>query len=275
MSGRSGGRGRWRRASRSAFWRSARGSRRASSWSRRRPSAVSANVRSAAAGRRRDGRVAPERQRAVDELVRRRPASFAAPLVGVERVGRRPRSWRRSSGRAGSTCRASAPRSSRRRWAGRRAAGPSSSAIQVQESVSMRRLRARSMPGDLDDRRLHHPRPLVERRVLEDRLDERPDRVVRAAGRALRAPPRSRRRRRRDEVGPELADEEAGVARVLAGRAGRSRCQSKLPFSPKIVFVPASWRFGSKRKLTSPMPSSQSLVQPVSARACSRTSSSV
>ena len=48
-----------------------------------------------------------------------------------------------------------------------------------------------------------------------------------------------------------------------------------LPVLRKIVFVPGSWYFVSKRKLTSPTFGFQSLRNPVSARAFWRTSSSV
>ena len=93
----------------------------------------------------RDRRIAPERERLVDRLGR-------ALVLRIVRLVRRSeagaRHWsRRSSAPARSPCRASAGRPSPRRSAAGRAAGPSGAPIHVQESVSIPRLVARSIPA--------------------------------------------------------------------------------------------------------------------------------
>ena len=76
-------------------------------------------------------------------------------------------------------------------------------------------------PRGVDDRRLDEPRPVEELRVHEDRLDDGPDRVP---GRDVELLERARRPvvgRHRDEVAPELLDEERRVRRMADAEAAR------------------------------------------------------
>src|SRR4029077_6577421 len=70
-------------------------------------------------------------------------------------------------------------------------------------------------PGQVDGRRLHHPRPGVERRVAQDRGDYRGDLVATLDVQVLERALRPRLGRRRDEVAPELRDEERRVQPVM------------------------------------------------------------
>ena len=68
--------------------------------------------------------------------------------------------------------------------------------------------------GGVDGRRLDHPRPGVEGGVEQDRLDDGADLEVLAVE-ALERAARRRVGRRRDEVAPELVDEEGRVLLVV------------------------------------------------------------
>ena len=74
-------------------------------------------------------------------------------------------------------------------------------------------------PGDLDDRRLHHPRARVQGRVTQDRPDDRLHGEARAPVEADERRHRRGRRGRGDEVAPELPDEEGGMHRVADAQA--------------------------------------------------------
>ena len=75
--------------------------------------------------------------------------------------------------------------------------------------------------GRVDDRRLRHPRSLVEERVLEDRGHHGADVVPRAHVQPLKSGPGRVVRRHGDEVAPELVHEEGCV--VLVGDAQPDR----------------------------------------------------
>ena len=142
---------------------------------------------------------------------RRRTAP--APCSG--RAARFARPVRRCpTGPGRSRCRASGRRSSPRRSAGRRAAGLRSRRA---TSTTPCRFRGRRREGarGVDDRRLHHPRAVVEVRVLEDRAHDGPRPVPASHVQLLEAAARRGRRRGRDEVAPELRDEERRVPRML------------------------------------------------------------
>ena len=64
---------------------------------------------------------------------------------------------------------------------------------------------------DVDDRRLDHGRAAVEGGVHQDRLDHRPNGVVALDVQVLKRLARLRRGRHRDEVAPQLLDEEGPV----------------------------------------------------------------
>jgi hypothetical protein len=69
--------------------------------------------------------------------------------------------------------------------------------------------------GGVDDRRLRHPLARVQVRVAEDRLDDGPHGVVVADVAPLEGALRRGGSRGRDEVAPELADEEGGMGVVV------------------------------------------------------------
>src|SRR5215211_970951 len=69
--------------------------------------------------------------------------------------------------------------------------------------------------GGVDDRRLDHPRALVEVRVLEDGLHAGAHRVAPFEVPPLERLLRPARRRGRDEIAPKLADEEGWVAAMV------------------------------------------------------------
>ena len=148
--------------------------------------------------------------------LRQKPSAPSTSFCGVVRLrspcrGRartaRARTARSTSGRATSPCRASACRPSRRRSAGRRAAGPPSRRARPTRSCRSAAEPAQQA-GDVDDRRLHHPRPVVERGVAEDRRDDRPHLVAALHVELLERAPRRGVGRHRDEVAPELVHEE-------------------------------------------------------------------
>ena len=129
-------------------------------------------------------------------------------FAGSSAYGRSSTPARSTSGRARSPCRASACRPSRRRSAGRRAAGPTRPS-QAQAVVSIAAADPPKEAGGEDDRRLHHARPRVERRMQEDRRDDRPDCTAGDVERSSAAR-RRRVRRRRHEVAPELLTKNDG-----------------------------------------------------------------
>ena len=127
--------------------------------------------------------------------------------------------------------------------------------------------------GVVDDRRGDELRAFVEVGVLQDRLDHRADAVARARVQALQRGERRFVGRARDEVAPQLGHEERRVQRVVDAQA------DGVFLVPVARLAEHGLRSvvvgeGSKRKLCSPS-SDHSARQPVSARAISRTSSSV
>ena len=107
----------------------------------------------------------------------------------------------------------------------------------------------------------------------EDRLDDGADLEVLA----VEALERAARRRRRAPSGRSSARacrRRRTGASGAGGRAGRRPASRRLPLLPKIRFCPWSWRFALEAEVDGPGPRFQSLLKPVSARACSRTSRS-
>ena len=167
------------------------------------------------------GRVPPERERAVDGAGRRSSGSEPA----ASRRGRARTARRRSSRRPATAERRGVEparrRPSRPRSAGRRAAGRSISEIQAQASVSTRPAARPQHAGDVHDRRLdHRAGPCRAAGCL--RIAATTGRIVVARALVERSSARcgGRGRRRRDEVAPELADEERRVGRVADAEAG-------------------------------------------------------
>ena len=103
----------------------------------------------------------PQKSSARVDQQRRRSRGPSSTASSATRP--RARGPRGSSGRGTSRCRASGRRPSRRRSAGRRAAGRPRRRARSRLGVDRRASVARSRPASVDDRRLDHARPLVER----------------------------------------------------------------------------------------------------------------
>ena len=129
-------------------------------------------------------------------------------------------------------------------------------------------------PGQVDDGWLDHSRPRVEARVAQDRLDDGPGREPACDVELLQRPSRRRRRRRGDEVAPELADEERAVLRMADGEPARvlpveAPALAEDPLLARIVALLVVAEV-DRALVVVPV-----VRKPVSARACSRTSRSV
>ena len=142
----------------------------------------------------------------------------------------------------GARCRASACRPSRRRSAGRRAAGPACCVEPRPRGRVDRRGRPRGAARRVDDRRLGHPRPFVERRMPEDRLDDRPQRVAAAGVEPLERCLRRGFGRRRHEVAPELVRRRTrDGARCVRQSRQESRQAKRAARGRRSSSSPPSW----------------------------------
>ena len=91
-------------------------------------------------------------------------------------------------------------------------------------------------PGVVEDRRLHHPRPVVERRMAQDRCDDWPHLVLRGDVQPLERLLGRAVRRVRDEVAPELPDKERRVIRVRHAEPARvAPCESAAVAEDRLV----------------------------------------
>ena len=109
----------------------------------------------------------PRAERAVDE----RRSRCVRRCVTSTRPGRPGHEPAPAEGRRVEPARC---RPSRRRSAGRRAAGPAAALRSAQFATCHAAAARAQQPGGVHDRRLDHARPVVERRVQEDRLDDGP-----------------------------------------------------------------------------------------------------
>ena len=144
----------------------------------------------------------------------------ALRVLGVVGVLLQHAAGHRPSGRGTSRCRASGRRSSRDTF-GRveeQLAGLDREPDPVlrRDAVAERA----QHPGEVDGRRLHHARPLVQARVLENRAQDLPRRVAGLHVERLERRLRLVVGRLGDEVAPQLAREERLVGGMLDRRAG-------------------------------------------------------